>query len=85
LVWVFEDSAVERNERLETYGRFLVLELLERAEGYRVDVELEHVEDLVVEGSAEGKAVRALLRVKGEGEEGGVVLQREEFEGCKDY
>jgi hypothetical protein len=55
--------------------------LLERAEGVGVDVELEHVEDLVGEGSGEGQAVRALLGMEGEHDERSVVLEGEELEG----
>jgi hypothetical protein len=81
LIGVLEDGAVEGHHGLETNGGLLVLELLERAEGVGVDVELEHVEDLVGEGARKGHAVRALLGVEGEHDEGGFVLEGEEFEG----
>jgi hypothetical protein len=65
LVGIFEDSTVECHKRLQADGRLFVLELLECAEGVRVDVELEHIEYLVGEGACEGHAVWALLRVQG--------------------
>jgi hypothetical protein len=80
LVGVFEDGAVEGHERLQANAGLLVLELLQGAESVRVDVELEHVEELVVKGADEGEAVRALLGVQRQGEERGVVLQGEELE-----
>jgi hypothetical protein len=82
LVGILEDGAVEGHERLQADRGLLVLELLQRAEGIGVDVELEHIEDLVGEGTCERHAVGALLRVKGEHYEGGVVLEREELESC---
>jgi hypothetical protein len=81
LVGVFKDGTVEGHEGLQADGGLLVFELLECPEGVGVDVELEHVEELVREGACERHAVRALLRVQGEHEEGGVVLEGEELEG----
>lgn len=74
---------MEGDEGLETDGGLLVLELLQCAERGRVYVELEHVEDLVAVGADEGEAVGALLGVRGEDDEGGVVLEREELEGWR--
>lgn len=54
---------MEGDHGLEADDGLLVLKLLEGAEGVGVDVELEHVEDLVVEGSDEGEAVGALFGV----------------------
>lgn len=72
---------MEGDEGLEADGGLFVLELLEGAEGVRVDVELEHVEDFVVVGADEGEAVGALFGVEAEDEERGVVFEGEEFEG----
>ena len=80
LVGVFKDGAVEGDEGLEADAGLLVLELLQCAERVRVDVQLEHVEQLVVECADEGQAVGALLGVQREHEEGGVVLEGEELE-----
>lgn len=73
---------MEGDKGLQTDAGLLVLELLECAEGVGVDVEFEHVEDFVGEGACEGEAVRTLLRVEGQEEEGSVVFEGEEFECC---
>lgn len=61
---VFEDCAVETYQWLEANRRFLVLELLQRAEGFGVDVELQHIQHLVRECARDCQAVRTLLGVQ---------------------
>lgn len=61
-------------------GGLLAAELGEAAEGVGVEVQLEHVEELVAKGAGQGEAVGPLLAAAAEDEEGGVVLLGEELE-----
>lgn len=71
---------MEGDEGLEAHGGFFILELLERAEGGGIYVELEHVEDFVGVGADKGETVGAFLGVKAEDEERGIVLEGEKLE-----
>lgn len=73
-------GAGEVEHGLEADGHLLALELGERAEGLRVEVELEHVEHLVAEGADEGDGVGPLLGGVAEDDNGGVVLLGEELD-----
>jgi hypothetical protein len=65
------------HQRPRAHGHLLGLELGYAPEGLAVEVELKHVEDLVVEGAGEGDAVWALLAAAAEEEQTAVVLFRE--------
>lgn len=75
-----EGGAREEEHGPQPHGELLGLELGQPAERLRVEVELEHVEDLEGEGSDEGQGVRALLAAGAEDEQAGVVLLGEELE-----
>ena len=68
----------KHHQRPRADGHLLGLELGYAPEGLAVKIELEHVEDLVIEGAGEGDAVRALLAAAAEQEQAAVVLFREE-------
>lgn len=68
----------KHHQRPRAYGHLLGLELGYAPEGLAVEVELKHVEDLVVEGACEGDAVRAFLAAAAEEKQAAVVLFREE-------
>lgn len=77
-----QSSAGKHHQRLSTDGHLLGLELGDAAEGLGVEVELEHVEHLVVKGTAEGDVVRALLAAGTENDKRGIVLLGEEGQGA---
>lgn len=79
-IGILEYGAVESHERLQANTRLFVLELLQCAEGLWINVQLEHVEELVIERTGQREAVGSLLGVKRQDEERGIVLEREELE-----
>jgi len=74
--------AGEHHEGAGTNGDLLGLELADAAERLGVEVELEHVEQLVVKGARKGDGARTLLAAAGEQDETAVVLLGEEGEGA---
>ena len=69
----------EGNQRLQADSGFCVLELRQGAESLGVNVQLYHIEDLVVKGTGDGDGVSALLAVAAKDEQTGVVLLGEEL------
>lgn len=74
------DVAAEQHHGLHSDLWLLGREAGEGAVGVRRDTKLVHVEDTVVKGAGDGEVLGALLGVRGEGDQGGVVLVREELE-----
>lgn len=79
------DGALKRGACKEEHGsqangKLFILELRHGPEGLRVEVQLQHVEDLVAECADKRQRVRPLLLAAPKDEEGGVVLLGEEFE-----
>ncbi len=70
----------KEHKRLQADRDLLGLELRQGPERVRVEVELQHVEHLVVEGPDQGQAVWPFLAVHAEHEQARVVLLREELQ-----
>lgn len=77
-----QSSTGKHHQRLGANGNLLGLELGDAAEGLRVEVELQHVEHLVVEGTGEGDGMGPLLAAGAEEDERRVVLLGEEGQGA---
>lgn len=75
-----EGRPCEQDHGFQAHGALLILELGQGAEALGVEVQLQHVQDLVREGAHEGDGVRALLGRGPEDEHRGVVLLAEELE-----
>lgn len=75
-----EGGAGEDDHGPEAEGGLLALELVQPPVALGVEVELQHVEDLVAEGADDGQAVGPLLGAAAEDHQGGVVLLAEELE-----
>lgn len=75
-----EGGAGEDDHGPEADGGLLAPELVQAPVGLGVEVELEHVENLVAEGADDGQAVGPLLGAAAEDHQGGVVLLAEELE-----
>lgn len=73
-------GAGKGDERLEADAGLVVFELAEGAEGVGLNVQLGHVEDLVVKQARQRDRVRPLLAVRAKHHERGVVLLREKLE-----
>ena len=76
----FEGGTSKQNHRSQTDGKLLRLELGNGAEALRVEVELEHIKNLVTKGTDKGHGVRALLLAAAEDEKRSVVLLGEKLE-----
>ena len=77
-----QSSTGKHHQGLGADGNLLGLELGDAAEGLGVEVELEHVEHLVVEGTGEGDGMGPLLAAGAEENEGGIVLLGKEGQGA---
>jgi len=75
-----ESATRERNERLETDARLLVLELRKCAHSLGLNHQLQHIQNLPVKHADDGQAMRALLAVAAEDHHGGIVLLAEKFQ-----
>lgn len=73
-------GAGEDNHGPQADGRLLSLELLEGAEAFGVQAQLQHVQDLEAKSARKCQAVGALLGAAAEDEEGGIVLLGKELE-----
>jgi hypothetical protein len=76
--WAVQCSPRKHHQRPCPYGNLLGLELGDAPEGLGVEAELEHVEDLVVEGAGKSDGIGALLAAAGKEEQTAVVLLGEE-------
>lgn len=75
-----KSSTSEQDHRPQTNGEFLSLELSNRTEALRVEVELKHVKDLITESANKSQGMGTLLLAATKNEETGVVLFGEKLE-----
>lgn len=72
--------ASKEHHRPQAHGKLLRLELRHGAERFGIEVQLQHVEDLVPKGADESDGMGPLLLAAAKDEEAGVVLVGEELE-----